>query len=58
MSERISFKQIKEGQSQDLMQGITSEEVRVAVFAMYPEKSPGLMGLTRVSFIYTGMWWV
>lgn len=54
MSDRMEFKRITEEQSQELMSPVTDEEVRDAVFAMRPEKSPGIDGLTQLSFKHTG----
>lgn len=50
MSERINFRCITKEQKRGLMQDITEEEVRAAIFAMYPEKSPGIDGLNPCFF--------
>lgn len=50
LSERIQFKQITEEQSNGLLQHITEKEVKDAVFAMYPEKAPGVDGLNPCFF--------
>lgn len=50
MPDRIMLQQITADQSHKLMQSITEEEVRGAVFAMHPEKSPGIDGLNPCFF--------
>ncbi|XP_074378628.1 uncharacterized protein LOC141720172 [Apium graveolens] len=50
LSNRIGFKQVDEEQKQALMLPINDEEVRTAVFAMHPDKAPGLDGLNPSFF--------
>ncbi|XP_074378458.1 uncharacterized protein LOC141719995 [Apium graveolens] len=45
LSEREYVHRVAEEQNQKLMMPITREEVKEAVFSMYPEKSPGYDGL-------------
>ncbi|KAL8106740.1 hypothetical protein AgCh_023486 [Apium graveolens] len=47
LSERLSFKQISEDQKQFLIMPITDLEVKEALFAMHPDKTPGLGGMMR-----------
>ncbi|XP_074337072.1 uncharacterized protein LOC141674252 [Apium graveolens] len=54
LPEWINFKQITGEQSSDLMQQITEQEVKEAVFAMYPEKAPGIDGLNPCFSKLTG----
>ncbi|KAL8115005.1 hypothetical protein AgCh_021723 [Apium graveolens] len=50
MSDSIRFNQITDEQRDELMQELTEEEVKEAVFAMQPEKSPGIDGLNPCFF--------
>ncbi|XP_074353026.1 uncharacterized protein LOC141692191 [Apium graveolens] len=45
LSEREIVQQISDEQNHSLMEPVTSEEVKLAVFVMHPDKSPGLDGL-------------
>lgn len=45
MSEREKINQVTEEQNLKLMLPVTSDEVKRAVFSMYPEKAPGYDGL-------------
>lgn len=45
LSERETVKQITEEQNSSLVEPVTSEEVKLTVFAMHADKSPGLDGL-------------
>ena len=50
LSERLTFKRITEEQSYGLIQPVEEEEIRAAVFAMYPDKSPGIDGFNPCFF--------
>lgn len=43
LSNRFQFGKIYEEQGQELEMAVSAEEVKSAVFAMYSDKSPGLM---------------
>lgn len=48
--ERDQVCRVSEEQNNDIMLPVTAEEVKLAVFAMYPEKSPGIDGLNPAFF--------
>ncbi|KAL8119749.1 hypothetical protein AgCh_017015 [Apium graveolens] len=50
LSDRIGFKKLTEQQKQMLMLPICDEEVREAIFAMHPDKAPGMDGLNPSFF--------
>lgn len=50
MSARIKFASISEEQKHDLIMPVTGLEVKAAVFAMHPKKSPGIDGLNPAFF--------
>lgn len=50
ISDRIQFRKISEHQGHELIRPIVEDEVKNAVFAMHPEKSPGIDGLNPAFF--------
>lgn len=50
LSDRISFRCITDEQSYALVQPVNEEEIKEAVFAMYPDKSPGIDGFNPCFF--------
>ncbi|KAL8112036.1 hypothetical protein AgCh_019659 [Apium graveolens] len=50
MSDRIKFARISEEQGNELVLPVTEEEVKEAVFAMHPNKSPGIDGFNPTFF--------
>ncbi|XP_074346881.1 uncharacterized protein LOC141685690 [Apium graveolens] len=50
MSDRIAFLRITDEQSSSLLQTVTEEEIITAIFAMFPDKSPGINGLNPCFF--------
>lgn len=50
LPERIRFSRITDEQSQGLIQPVEEEEIKVAVFAMQPDKSPGIDGFNPCFF--------
>ena len=46
----VRFKSITDDQKESLMQSVSEEEIRTVVFAMCPEKSPGIDGLNPCFF--------
>lgn len=50
LTARKKVRTVTEEQNNDLMQPVAEEEVKRAVFAMYPEKSPGMDGLNPAFF--------
>lgn len=50
MPEGVTFISITDDKKESLMQSVSEEEIKAAVFAMYPEKSPGIDGLNPCFF--------
>lgn len=50
LTERENVKRITEEQNGELGTTVTSEEVKMVVFSMHPEKSPGVDGLNPAFF--------
>lgn len=48
--EREKFCLVSEVQNNKIMMPVSAEEVKLAVFAMYPEKSPDIDGLNPTFF--------
>lgn len=50
LSDRVVFKQLNDEQKHELVVQINAEEVKRAVFAMHPDKVPGVDGLNPSFF--------
>lgn len=50
MPDGVMFKRITDNQKESLLHSVSEEETKAAVFAMYPEKSPGMDGLNPCFF--------
>lgn len=50
LTDRDKVNTVSEEQNTKLMEPVSEEEVKQAVFAMFPEKSPGVYGLNPVFF--------